>query len=73
MFPLELMTNVLHLYAVGVGIIAASGTRYWRAYTDVDGWSDLVFGREKIILKTMMFRYVTTVLNERKHFKMVSR
>ncbi len=31
------------------------------------------FGREKFILKTMMFRDVTTVLNERKHLKMVIR
>jgi hypothetical protein len=32
-----------------------------------------VFGREKLILKTMMFRDVTTVLTERKHLKMVIR
>ncbi len=31
------------------------------------------FGRENFIFKTMMFRDVTTVVNERKHFKMVSR
>jgi hypothetical protein len=32
-----------------------------------------VFGREKNILKTMMFRDVATVLNERTHLKMVTR
>ncbi len=34
-----------------------------------------IFGRENFILKTMMFRGpgVTTVLNERKHLKMVIR
>jgi hypothetical protein len=31
-----------------------------------------VFGPEKNILKTMMFRDVTTVLNERKHLEMVT-
>jgi hypothetical protein len=35
------------------------------------GWP--VFGRENFILKTMMFRDVMTVLNERKHLKMVIR
>jgi hypothetical protein len=35
------------------------------------GW--LFFGREIFILKTMMFREVRTVLNERKHLKMVFR
>jgi hypothetical protein len=32
-----------------------------------------LFCREIFILKTMMFREVTTVLNERKHLKMVIR
>ena len=31
------------------------------------------FGRENFILKTMTFHDVTTVLNERKHLKMVIR
>ncbi len=35
------------------------------------GWP--FFGREIFILKTMMFREVTTVLNEGKHLKMVIR
>ncbi len=35
------------------------------------GWP--FFGRENFILKIMMFREVTTVLNERKHLKMVIR
>jgi hypothetical protein len=35
------------------------------------GWP--FFCREKIILKTIMFRDVRTVLNERKHLKMVIR
>ncbi len=35
------------------------------------GWP--IFGRENFILKTMMFRGVTTVLSERKHLKMVTR
>ncbi len=33
----------------------------------------VIFGREKYILKTMLFRYVTTLLNERKLLKMVIR
>ena len=33
------------------------------------GWP--FFGREIFILKTMLFRDITTVLNERKHLKMV--
>ncbi len=35
------------------------------------GWP--FFVRKKYILKTMMFRDVTTVFNERKHLKMVIR
>ncbi len=34
---------------------------------------DRFFGRENFILKTMMFREVTTVLNERKQLKIVAR
>ncbi len=33
----------------------------------------LLFDREKCIFKTMMFRDVTTILNERTHLKMVTR
>ncbi len=33
----------------------------------------LFFGREKFILKTMMFREITTVLNERAYLRMVIR
>ncbi len=32
-----------------------------------------LFGRENLILKTMTFHDVTTILNERKHLKMVIR
>ena len=32
-----------------------------------------VFGLEILVLKTMMFRDLTTVLNERKHLKMLIR
>ncbi len=48
---------------------AASGTRYQRACTT----RMTVFWPGNFILKTMMFRDVTTVLNERKHLKMVIR
>ncbi len=50
-------------------IRAASGTRYQRACTT----RMAVFLPGKNILKTMMFRDVRTVLNERKHLKMVIR
>ncbi len=47
----------------------ASGTRYLRAYTDLD----VILGLEKFVLKTMIFCDVTTVLNERAQLKMVIR
>ncbi len=50
-----------------VGQLEAQGTKQ-RAWL---GWQ--FFMPEKNILKTMMFRDVTTVLNERKHLKMVIR
>ncbi len=51
------------------GQVAAGGTRYLRACTT----RMAVFWPENFILKTMMFRDLTTVLNERKHLKMVIR
>jgi hypothetical protein len=48
---------------------AASGTRYLRACMT----RMAVFWPGKKILRTMMFREVTTVLNDRKHLKMVIR
>ncbi len=51
----------------GKGQLAARGTKE-RARL---GWP--FFGRENFILKTMMFREVTTVLNEIKHLKIVIR
>jgi hypothetical protein len=48
---------------------AASGTRYQRACMT----RMAVFFRKKNILKILMFRDVRTVLNERKHLKMVIR
>ncbi len=51
------------------GCIAASRTRYQRACTT----QMAVFCPEKNIIKKIMFRDVTTVLNERKPLKMVIR
>jgi hypothetical protein len=48
---------------------SASGTRYSRACTT----RMAVFLPGKFILKPIMFREVTTVLNERKHLIMVIR
>ncbi len=49
------------------GQLAARGTKEHARL----GWP--FFGRENFIFKTLMFRGVTTFLNERKHLKMVIR
>ncbi len=51
--------------------LAERGTEeHTPSVTDSDGQ---FFGREYCILKSMMFRDETTVLNEREQFKMVDR
>jgi hypothetical protein len=63
-YALFVAASCFILIVIPLGPQAASGMRYARL-----GWP--VFGREIFTLKTMMFREITTVLNERKHLKMV--